>query len=90
MRKFGLFFMYCNGAYWNTVSLGDKLSAGFINTEVPAVRSKMLTDNPTPAYLQLKAHARELTNDEFYAFLKPAFNKIDAIKTFEDAYRVAI
>lgn len=85
------FFMYCNGSYWKNTSLGDnKLICGFLTTEMEEALSQLSAGISSPAFEQLKAHQNvQLTNDQFYAFLEPYFDKIDGIQSYEDAFRVA-
>ena len=85
------FFMYCNGKYWETASLGeDESIVGFIQTEIPEALERMTASVTNPVYDQVKAHEGiEVSNDQFYAFMKPFYEKIDGIQSYEDAFRVA-
>ena len=71
--------------------MGDnQLICGFLTTEMEEALGQLSAGISSPAYEQLKAHQNvQLTNDQFYAFLKPYFDKIDGIQSYEDAFRVA-
>jgi len=50
----------------------------------------MIANHRDPAFTQLKAMlAQPLSNDEFYAFLKPFYDRIDRIQSYEDAFALA-
>lgn len=84
------FFMYCNGNYWKTADMGNKKIVGFYDTEMVDALKVLTSSVTNPVYEQLKVHENvEVSNDQFYAFLKPFFEKIDGIQSYEDAFRVA-
>ena len=84
------FFMYCNGHFWETADMGGKRIVGFYDTDMPEALKQLKASVTNPVYEQLKAHEGiQLTNAQFYAFLKPFFEKIDGIQCYEDAFRVA-
>ena len=85
------FFLYCNGKYWETASLGeDESIVGFIQTEIPEALEERKASITNPVYDQVKLHEGvEVSNDQLYAFMKPFYEKIDGIQSYEDAFRVA-
>ena len=84
------FYLYCNGKYWDNAPMGDKKVVGFYDTEMPDALKQLRTGVSNPVYDQLEAHENvQVTNAQFYAFLKPFFKKIDGIRSYEDAFSVA-
>lgn len=84
------FYLYCNGKYWQNASMGNKRVVGFFDTEMPEALKQLRTSVSNPVYDQLEAHGNvQVTNAQFYAFLKPFYKKIDGIQSYEDAFRVA-
>jgi predicted metalloendopeptidase len=85
------FFMYCNGKYWETASLGeDESIVGLTETEMQEALEERKASVTNPAYDQVKLHEGvEVSNDQLYAFMKPFYEKIDCIQSYEDAFRVA-
>lgn len=84
------FFMYCNGNYWKTADMGNKKIVGFYDTEMVDALKVLTSSVTNPVYEQLKVHENvEVSNAQFYAFLKPFYEKIDGIQCYEDAFRVA-
>lgn len=84
------FFMYCNGSYWNNTPLDGMTIKGFFETELQESLNQLKKNNIAPCFIQLEAlQGKQLSNDEFYAFLKPYYNRIDGIKSYEDAFRLA-
>ena len=84
------FYLYCNGKYWNNAPMGNKKVVGFYDTEMPDALKQLQSSVTNPVYDQLEAHGNvQVTNARFYAFLKPFFEKIDGIHSYEDAFRVA-
>ena len=84
------FYMYCNGNYWKTADMMGKKIVGFFDTEMPEALKVMKASVTNPVYEQLKTHEGiQLTNAQFYAFLKPFYEKIDGVQSYEDAFRVA-
>ena len=85
------FFMYCNGTYWNNTQLdADNLIKGFMSTEVAETLVKMKPNYVDTGFSQLETMLTQpVSNDELYAFLKPFYNQIDQIQSYEDAFAVA-
>ena len=84
------FYLYCNGKYWQNASMGNKRVVGFFDTEIPEALKQLRASVSNPVYDQLEAHGNvQVTNAQFYAFLKPFYKKIDGIQSYEDAFRVA-
>lgn len=84
------FYLYCNGKYWQNAPMGDKKVVGFYDTEMPDALKQLRASISNPVYDQLEAHGNmQVTNAQFYAFLKPFYQMIDGIQSYEDAFRVA-
>lgn len=84
------FYMYCNGHYWETADMEGKRIVGLYDTEMVAALNEKKASVTNPIYEQVKAHdGIQVTNAQFSAFLKPFFEKIDGIQSYEDAFRVA-
>ncbi len=84
------FYLYCNGKYWNNAPMGKNSIVGFFDTEMPEALNKLKASVTNPVYEQLKSHEEvQVTNEQFYAFLKPFYQKIDSIQNYQDAFRVA-
>lgn len=85
------FYMYCNGTYWNNTEVDkEHVIKGLTSTEMSEALNKMIANHRDPAFTQLKAMlAQPLSNDEFYAFLKPFYDRINKIQSYEDAFALA-
>ena len=84
------FYMYCNGTYWKNADMMGKKIVGLYDTEMVEALKLLKGSVTNPTYEQLEAHENvQVTNDQFYAFLKPFFEMIDGIQSYEDAFRVA-
>ena len=85
------FFMYCNGTYWNETELDDYYYVrGIFETEIGESLQQIRTECKDLGFEQLENMLdSQLSNDEFYAFLKPFYDRIDSIQSYEDAFSLA-
>ena len=85
------FYLYCNGKYWENAPMGDKkVLSDLYETEMPEALEELKAWCLNPVYDQVESHESvEVSNDQLYAFMKPFYEKIDCIQSYEDAFRVA-
>lgn len=84
------YYMYCNGTYWDETDLGEYTIKGLMHTEMRETLNQLKANHVNPGFKQLETMlAQKLSNDEFYAFLKPFYDRIDNIQSYEDAFSLA-
>lgn len=84
------FYLFCNGKYWKNAPMGTKRIVGFFDTEMVEAMKQRKASISNPVYERLQESGSvQVTNAQFYAFLKPFYEKIDGIGSIEDAFRVA-
>ena len=70
--------------------MGTKRIVGFFDTEMVEAMKQRKASISNPVYERLQESGSvQVTNAQFYAFLKPFYEKIDGIGSIEDAFRVA-